>query len=687
MSDARIRELIEQASPFAGMQYFRGAPVTESTELARIRALPRRVLNVADPAAAVWWTQALRRRRPGTAARPACTCDGIDCRRKQCLCWQRYNGEPCLMHLRPVQGWALNEAATHRAFVGSIGVGKGKTGIDILTPMVIPGVKRAGVLLPAKLREQFLYDWQRWAEHFETPNLAGSGSEFALDGRPVTHVVPYSTLSQTQNTDLLTRLGLDLIIADEAQSLKDPKTARTSRFIADFNRFDPITKQRLPRPLYCAHSGTFTTTSPQDFAHHTALALGDGSPLPLSKPVIDEFCSALGELPQGNAAPGALLTMASEEELRELYAAHGDATTVARMVYAKRFRETPGVIVTIDGRPRHPETQQEINLVISTRKVAMPDAELNVPALVPSLRGKTLAQIARHTEDTWERPDGEELIEIFDYYRCLRELSAGFFYRWRFPRGEPDAVIDAWFAARKAWHKDVRDFLENPAPFADSPAWATAAAQRWHYGYEHVTRDAAGNETRQWIPPHTARGPMPVLASAAFLRWQQVEPTVEPVPSVVWLSDFLLDDALAWLRSNVGIVWYEHTAFGEELNLRARRAGLNVGFYPGGEEANKALKFEDGSRSIIASIEAHGTGKNLQKFGRGLISNPPGDGAKWEQLLGRWHRDGQMRHEVYAEVYDHTEHYRNSLDKAVSKARYIQTLMGSEQRLCYAEFK
>lgn len=676
----RIDELL--STPYTAnesMRYWRGAPVAKSAELDRIKALPRRALNVEDPTTAAIWTRLLRR---DNAYSTRCQCTGKGCESNpKCRCWQTWK-EPCLMHLRPVQGWALQEAFEHGGMIGSIGVGKGKTGVDILLPMVIPGVQTAVVFVPSSLRAQFLGDWWRWAEHFNVPNLVGASAFHPVPGRPRVHLVPYSTLSQTVNTDLLSRINPDLIIGDEAQSLKNPTAARTDRFMRAFRKPPGMPAQEVfTPPRYACHSGTFTTKSPRDFAHHCAIALRDGSPLPLDTKVLDEFTSALGELPGANAHPGELLTIATHAELTELRRLMGDnETDIARLIFAQRFRETPGVVVTIDGKPRlgeGPDEGKAIDLILTERACTLPDVPIDLPGLQPRLRGKTLQEIIEDVRRTWERPDGEELVEVIEFVRCVRELASGLFYKWRFPRKEAPEVIDLWFTRRKAWGKELRGYLTNPQPYADSEYWATRAAMRWHLGYEH--------EGKRY-DPFTRKGPLPVFESGAFLPWLEVRDTVHPEPAHVWLHPFLVDNAVEWLKAHPtkGIVWYEHVAFGQELYRRAKQAGLNVPLYTGGDAANEQIREEDGTRSIIASIKAHGTGKNLQRFEYGLIGNPPSDGAAWEQLLGRWHRDGQRAPRVFGEVYRHTREYREAIDSAIGKANYIEKMTGSEQRLCYA---
>ncbi|NVJ09626.1 hypothetical protein HUW63_30935 [Myxococcus sp. AM001] len=78
----------------------------------------------------------------------------------------------------------------------------------------------------------------------------------------------------------------------------------------------------------------------------------------------------------------------------------------------------------------------------------------------------------------------------------------------------------------------------------------------------------------------------------------------------------------------MGIVWVERPEIGQRI---AKVAG--VPFYGGGPEASATIIRESGRRSIVASLRAHGTGKNLTMFSRTLFVNPPADGAAWEQAI------------------------------------------------------
>ncbi|WP_157775428.1 hypothetical protein [Melittangium boletus] len=79
----------------------------------------------------------------------------------------------------------------------------------------------------------------------------------------------------------------------------------------------------------------------------------------------------------------------------------------------------------------------------------------------------------------------------------------------------------------------------------------------------------------------------------------------------MWLSDFIVQDAARWAarKGLPGIVWVEFPELGERI---ARAAG--VPFYGGGPLASQTIIRESSKRSIVASLRAHGTGKNLTMF-------------------------------------------------------------------------
>jgi hypothetical protein len=581
-------------------------PVQPSEELSRVLATPRRppvdLDGARGDALAELMTRRLRRTRLDTCA----------CKRA---------GRPCINRLKPAQAWALFEAPLAGGLVGAIGVGHGKTGLDLLAPMVFKECKLAVLLIPPGLREQLLRDYEVWSEHFALPSLRLGNVGKIVPGRPVLHVIPYSQFSRAGATDLLENLKPDLIIADEAQKLRHRETATTARVLRYL--------ARNPETRLCVWSGTLTAKSIKDYAHLSAFALKESSPLPLDPQVVEEWALALD--PSDWQAPsGALGRLCEPGE--HIYQG-----------YYRRFSHTLGVVATKAGAV-------DASIYITERKAPTMPAHLREQ--LDNLRAG------------WVRPDGEELVDMLQVARSARELASGFFYRWKFPRGEADALILQWLAARKAWHRELREKLRFRREHLDSPLLCSKAAIR-------ATQ----------VPPY--EGDLPVWKAECWAPWVAARDTVQPESEAVWIDDYLARDAAEWATKNRGIVWYEHEAFGRRV---AELSGLPM--HAGGAGAEERILAEDGTRSIIASIHAHGTGRDgLQRvFAAQLVANPPTSGAVWEQLLGRLHRIGQEADEVQSYVYRHTPEIADGIDRAIVQARYIEGTLGTYQKLLAAAY-
>ncbi len=532
----------------------------------------------------------------------------------------------CVDHLLPVQAWALWEAPLAGGLLAPIGVGGGKTILDILAACVMPDCRVAALLIPPGLLEQFVAEYLAAREHFVVPSLIlppGDPRGWISRGRPALHVVPYSRFSRAEATDLLERLRPDLVLADEAHNLKNREAVRTARVLRYFAAY--------PEARLCAWSGSITSRSIADFAHLAAFALGDGSPLPLDPEEVQAWAAAVD--PSDWPAPaGALRALCAPNES-------------VRDGVRRRVLETRGVVSASSGAAA-------ASVVLRERRApAIPD---ELSRMIADLRAG------------WVRPDGEELVEALAVARCARELDCGFYYRWRFP-GRPDPRdVDAWFAARKAWHRELREKLRDRAPHMDSPLLCAKAAIRAYQG------DAGESYS----------GDLPVWRAETWPRWRDLRDSVQHETEVVWVSRYLANDAAEWATRSRGIVWYEHDAFG-----RAVAEAAGVPLHGGGPGAEAAIRAEKGDRSIAASIRSHGVGRDgLQYlFAEQLVANPPAGGDAWEQLLGRLNRVGQAADEVVTHVYRHTDEMRAAIDSALEYAKYIQGVTGNCQKLLAAD--
>jgi len=377
-----------------------------------------------------------------------------------------------------------------------------------------------------------------------------------------------------------------------------------------------------PSTRFCGWSGSITDSSIKDYWHLAALALRDGSPLPTDREVTEDWSRAID--PSDWPAPlGAL------EALCEPGQSVHDG-------FHARLVETKGVVAT------------------TTASVPMELIERD-PGTIPA----PVLDAMEAVRETWVRPDGEELIDALTVSRCLREIACGFYYRWKFPRGEAPALIGRWLLARRDWHRELRDKLRARVEHLDSALLCTHAAERHHGDRPTV-------------------GDLPVWKSVCWPAWRDIKSAVQPESEAIRLDPYLAEDAAAWAAENRGIVWYEARAFGVWV---AEISGLPM--HAGGPEAGALIARELGDRSIVCSIKAHGTGRDgLQRlYNDQLVAQPPASSMAWEQLLGRLHRIGQESTSVRASFYRHSQELASHVDSALRKALYVQGTLGAAQKL------
>lgn len=637
------------------------APVGDSPDLQRILKIPRR--QGPTDAEEKLLTEAItaKYRRDRTSLGP-CQCHAI-----------RPDVEnPCITDLRLAQSWALLELELVGGLVGAIGVGHGKTLLDILAPLAMPNCRTALLLVKPDLVAQLIVEYDLASQHFRVPTLVvHNGSDYSriVPGAPVMHVMPFSRLSRRNATVFIDTLRPDFILIDEVQKIKDRNTATASRVLRYFVAH--------PETRFAGWTGTLTDKSLNDYGHISALALRFQSPLPLDPVALDDWARALD--PSDFPAPaGALFQLCDDGE-------H------VQSGYHRRLTETMGVVATR-------KAAVDAHLVVTERK--------SPP--IPNVIKDALSMV----RDSWCRPDGEELVEAFEVAKSAREVACGFYYRWKFVNGETEAQIKAWLAARKAWNKELRGKLQSREEYLDSPLLCQEAAVRawggeladackyckgsgevWelHDGECSEFSDRGDCDLCEEFEPQfkvvcipcggTGKTPtahLPEWKADSWPEWRDVKGTVKPETEAIRIDPYLAQDAADWGLSNRGVIWYGYGALGHWIG---ELSGLPV--HGGGPKAAQVIAQEKGDRSIIASIHAHGTGRDgLQRlFTEQLVTNPPSSATAWEQLLGRLHRIGQEADRVTAQVYRHTKEFRDSVDKAMARALYVEETLGAPQKL------
>lgn len=369
-----------------------------------------------------------------------------------------------------------------------------------------------------------------------------------------------------------------------------------------------------PNTKFAGLSGTITKRSLRDYSHLIRLALKDGSPLPHSWMELQDWADALDEgIDDDNrVAPGALLDFTIGEDRV------GDATAAARRGFRRRLVTTKGVVTT-----------EETSLATALNILERP---------APSIPNEIVAAF-RSLRNTATLPGGEEISTALDLNRHAKELATGFYYRWIWPNGEID---HEWLEARKLWRRFVRKTVQY----------------------------SRGYDTELQVSMAVRKGDVRCPENE-YQNWHAIKNRVDPQTEAVWISEYLIDDIMAWLAEGPGIAWVEHQAVAEKL--RARGAVV----YGAGEND---IVHENGQRAVVASM-AHHIGKNLQMFDRNLVVSPPTSGTIWEQKIARTHRPGQLSDEVNFWVYLHCRESWGSFMQAQRDSEYIYGTWGQEQRL------
>jgi hypothetical protein len=247
----------------------------------------------------------------------------------------------------------------------------------------------------------------------------------------------------------------------------------------------------------------------------------------------------------------------------------------------------------------------------------------------------------RRLRGAWERPDGFALSMATEVWRVARELSLGLHYIWSPP------APDEWLAARRTWASFVRETLKHSRELDSELQVANAVLKG------EIDDDGE------------------------LEAWQAIRPSFQVNSRPVWHDDSALKACEKWLEENNGIVWTEHRFFADELQ---RRTGLP--YFGAGGVDSQGIEIEAFTgTSCIASVAANGTGRNLQRFNRGLITSISGGAIAWEQLLGRMHREGQTADSVEFDfLFGCWEHY-DGIQKALETARMHVNMMGQSQKI------
>jgi hypothetical protein len=248
--------------------------------------------------------------------------------------------------------------------------------------------------------------------------------------------------------------------------------------------------------------------------------------------------------------------------------------------------------------------------------------------------------------DTKIGPDGQEITPM-DIYRHMRTMVLGFYHEWE-PRPS-----DLWFETRRTWNGLVSDVLLLADANLDSELRIKNAIRR--------------NEMQPYY--------LQILKD-----WEAQNENFEVKSEPRWISDEPLLNIAKDVKDG-SIVWVEHREAGRKMSEI-----LGVPYFGQKGLDTKGNYIEDASGTIVASIKANITGRNLQhKWHRNAIVTPPPDAETWQQLLGRMHRPLQLNKIVFADVFLGHEIIQGHFARALRGAKFLEDIRGKPQKLCNAK--
>lgn len=561
--------------------------------------------------------------------------------------------------LRPIQAAALADGHDLRGLLGPIAVGDGKTDLSFLFPVVIQGIYRPTLLLPATLVEKTWNEFQLLRKEWICHPAFSTRAQFDQA------VITYEKLGRDSGKDDLLARMPDMIIADECHKLRNRQGAACTKRMERFMR-------AFPQCIFIGMSGTITKRSIRDYWHLLEWALRANMPLPRIEKEMETWAEVFDERKidvLSRRDPGVLMQLCTEEERQKVspkrtapvgrtdqmphfYDTLEQKLVAVRQGYQRRLRETPGVVCSLD---------TSIACSLRIRRL-------------PFDPGPIIQEHLEELRENWTTPNGDLLALPTDVWRHARELGCGFVYRWDPP---PPAI---WVQARKRWNWYVREILTPPELIRRKIKTALPQGAGVLYAkFKHLHLDSPFQVASAIVQGRITE-PSDLLF--AYSEWFRVKDMYKISTVADWFSTETLDFCEEWVRQNGdAILWTEHRAFGFALAHR-----LKTGFCANGglDQNGQSIESYNG-KLVVASVAANKEGRNLQAWYKNLIITAPPTGSLWQQMLGRTHRLGQQADTVYVDWLCACAEQDEGFGQLMADARYIEHTTGQSQKLLYAD--
>jgi len=566
---------------------------------------------------------------------------------------------------------------TNRGLFAPIGVGWGKTLITLLCAYIAYAlfrIKKIVLMAPSSVMPQLLTTDLKWARSripvcYPVHSLYDKPSHvrrrMATSGNAGLYIMPYSLLSTKDATDNLDAIEPGLIVCDEIQYLKDRRAARTRRVMEYVHKH---------KPLGVGLSGTITRKSILDYHHLIRWCLGSNCPLPLSVSMTNEWAEALDASAEDSAGASMtgplqpLVDWARTVDIKNPQV-YTDNRSGFRRAYKLRLSTCPGVVSSGDA-------EIGTSLVVKNEKVRGYE----------SVEGwSLLSELMRKVEDEWLTPNDDEIEYSIHKFKWLYELSAGFYNELRWPEpetlcrqreiisSEAESLIERakdHHEAHQIYAEELRRFLRYESQKnLDTPMLVGSNMA------QHGDRDVPGELYQKWCE----------------MRAADFEGRPEREGHAIRVCPYKINAAVSWAMSlpkkKGGIIWVHHQEMGRWVVDGLREQGINPIHCPAGKESDAVIvNTNNADRVIVASITAHGTGKNLQHFEHQYMLQWPRPAGTAEQLLGRTHRNGQAADELFVVTNNTLLFDDMNFAACLNDSLYIHQTTGSRQKLIQAVY-
>lgn len=372
-----------------------------------------------------------------------------------------------------------------------------------------------------------------------------------------------------------------------------------------------------PAVRVCAFTGTPAKEGLCDFAHVLIWCLRNLAPVPLTRGELIEWSEALDDFPPSQ------MRRPLGALSRFASPASFDLAQVRRG-FRTHLHNSPGIVATDE-----PELQIPITINTFVHHVG-----------APTLAAFDLLRKEKRAIDGWAFGDAMQV------WAHARQLSQGFAY------------------------------VHDPRP---APEWVEARSE-WTKACAIVLQRSRSLDSEKQVKLAVESGKLPHL-QFVLGRWLEAERTFKLKQKIVWLDSAMLDMCHRWIWEHRGLVWVEHTAFGQAL---AERAGVPYFGEKGKDRYGMSIEAYPGGPAVL-SVRANSTGRNLQdRWHRSLIPTPPTNGKDWQQLIGRFHRPRFAFGEVILDVAIACAEHENAMNRSDDGAHMQADMLGDSHKLLHA---